>query len=87
MTELKDFPQEMLTNILPSIKRMIEKEQEHIARIERELKQAHIWNSRPWTLTKMPTDHLEEFILKSNEMLAHLKQRQIEYEEYILKNW
>ena len=87
MTELKDFPQEILTSVLPAIKRMIEKEQEHIARMEKELKKAQKWNSSFWTFKKMPTDHLEEFILKSNEMLAHLKQRQIEYEEYTLKNW
>jgi hypothetical protein len=87
MTESKDFPQKILEIILPSIKEMIEKEQEHISYLEKELEKAHAWNSRFWTLTKMPIDQLEEFLLICNTRLARLKQLQTEYEEYALKNW
>jgi hypothetical protein len=66
-----DFTQKNLEIILPAIKRMIESEEKHNAYLKKYQKMLPI----------------ASMINESNNRLAILKQRQLEYENHALKNW
>lgn len=84
-----DFTQTMLKEILPLVKKLIEKEESYLKGLQLRLQKTEDRKSffNRLLYSQEEIDLLNFFIKKSNKQLAYFKQIQKEYEDYVLKNW
>ncbi len=89
-----DFTDTMLTIILPTTKRMIEIQRQHVEQMEKERQDIiKKKGARGFWLRLLPLnmnnyiDHLDMLIVSARRTLNHLEHRLKEYEDYVLRNW
>ena len=85
-----DFTQTMLKEILPTVKRLIEKEEAHLKKLQSQLHKIIPKGKKSFFNCFLYSEEqvalITGFIKECERYLAHYKQRQKEYEDYVLKN-